>query len=155
MEEFERHIAGGPIYFKGRGDTYNTRTPNQFQWDRLAEQPVRDMRDHWRGLIALRLGEAGSVFRVANPSADHIQWFTPEDAASLGYVVGDSVAVAVNIGLESSNVALTLSSGQWTLVSNGIRVDHENGVSGPHPLLDAGNHEISVPARRMLIWVRK
>ena len=155
MEEFERHIAGGPIYFKGRGDTYNTRTPNQFQWDRLAEQSVSDMRDHWRGLIGLRLSEAGSVFRVAHPAANHIHWFTPQNTATLGYVVGGSVAVAANVGHEASEFTLTLPPGEWTLVSNGVRVDHENGVSGEYPLLDGGDHEIAVPARRMLIWVRK
>ncbi|MFT4605174.1 MAG: hypothetical protein ACI9W4_001913, partial [Rhodothermales bacterium] len=35
------------------------------------------------------------------------------------------------------------------------RVDHQNGVSGDSPTLDGGDHEITLPARRMLIWVRK
>ncbi|NNE70920.1 MAG: pullulanase [Rhodothermales bacterium] len=155
MEEFERHIAGGTIYFKGRGDTYNVRAPNRFEWERLDEPAIRDMRDHWRGLIALRLGDAGQVFRIADPAGDHIQWVTPEDPALLGYVLGGQVAVAVNVGAEDGTVSMRLPEGSWTLVSNGISVDHVNGVSGAYPMLEGGGQDVTVPARTMFIWVKR
>lgn len=155
IEEFERHIAGGTIYFKGRGDTYNTRAPNRFDWDRLAEQEVRDMRDHWRGLIALRLSEVGSVFRVSNPPEGHVEFFAPDNSAALGYVVGSRVAVAVNVGPDEQEVAFNLGDGSWTLVSNGVTVDHVNGVSGAQPRLQGGEQSVTVPARSLLIWVRE
>ena len=35
-EEYQVEVAGGPIHFKGRDDTYNVRAPNRFLWDSLA-----------------------------------------------------------------------------------------------------------------------
>ncbi|MFT5515734.1 MAG: pullulanase [Rhodothermales bacterium] len=154
MEEFERHVAGGPIWFKGRGDTYNLRAPNRFDWERLSEMPVSDMRDFWRGLIALRLSDAGSVMRVANPPTNHVQWFPPSSPDLLGYVIGKRVAVAMNVGPDEDSVSLTLPEGVWTLVSNGTRVDHVNGVSGAAPRLTGGPQLVEVPARSILIWTK-
>ena len=154
MEEFERHVAGGTIWFKGRGDTYNLRAPNRFDWERLAEPSNSGMRDHWRELIALRLSDDGQVFRVADPPADHVQWFTPEDPALLGYVVGERVAVAVNVGTTEGEIPLSLPAGSWTLVSDGVAVDR-GGLDGAQAALSGGDHTAQVPARSMLIWVRR
>ena len=50
LEEHEVEVAGGPIQFKGRDDTYNVRAPNRFLWDDLAEGSDQvAMRDWWRG----------------------------------------------------------------------------------------------------------
>ena len=51
LEEREVEVAGGPVRFKGRDDTYNLRAPNRFLWDALAPGSAQAaMRDYWRGL---------------------------------------------------------------------------------------------------------
>ena len=91
LEEHETEVAGGPIQFKGRDDTYNVRAPNRFVWESLA--PGSDqvaMRDWWRGLLDLRMSEYGSVFRVARVPDGHYRWITPDEETLLGYVVGET-----------------------------------------------------------------
>ena len=154
LEEFERDVAGLPIHFKGRDDTYNLRAPNRFRWDDLS--PDSDhvaMRDYWRGLIALRLSEYGEVFRVARIPEGHYRWITPEHPNLLGYVGGGRVLVLANSGGEEGVFRFELPEGRWRQVGDGERVDHVNGVAGEHALLDGGEQEIVVPAGALLIWV--
>ncbi|MCL7937267.1 MAG: alpha-amylase family glycosyl hydrolase [marine benthic group bacterium] len=153
-DEFEVEVAGGPIQFKGRDDTYNLRAPNRFLWESLA--PGSDqvlMRDWWRGLISLRLSEHGSVFRVEEVPAGHYRWITPEEARLLGYVVGERVLVLANSGSEPGEFEVELSEGEWRQVSDGERVDVE-GSGAPGSSLAGGTHRISVPGGMFLIWVR-
>jgi len=154
MEAFEKTVAGGPIWFKGRGDTYNLRHPNTFLWDSLAKPEVGAMRDFWKGLIALRASEYGRVFRTASPPEHHFAWFTPDDRSLLGYVVGGSVAVVVNVGQDSGDVEIELPEGSWRLVSNGERIDHRQGVEGNNPSLSGGSHSLRVSPQTQLIWVK-
>jgi pullulanase/glycogen debranching enzyme len=154
-EEFTRDIAGGPIHFKGRDDTYNLRAPNRFLWDSL--QPGSDhqsMRDYWRGLVALRSSEYGSVFRVQEVPEGHYRWITPEDGHLLGYVVGERVLVLANSGSNPGHVQLELSEGAWRQVGSRERVDVRAGVEGDHALLGGGSHGITLPGGSFLIWVR-
>ncbi|MBO6576146.1 MAG: hypothetical protein JJ896_09140 [Rhodothermales bacterium] len=154
LDEFMREVAGGPIYFKSRHDTYNLRSPNWFDWERLAQPNISEMRDYWRGLIHFRLSEAGAVFRTAEPPADHIQWFVPENPALLGYVVGGSVAVAVNVSPEAASMEITLPDGEWSLIGNGRQIDPQRGVSGTQPTLGGGAHTVDLEPQTMLIWLR-
>ncbi|MDH3455758.1 MAG: alpha-amylase family glycosyl hydrolase [Gemmatimonadota bacterium] len=155
LEEFVRETASGPIHFKGRDDTYNLRAPNQFVWNNLA--PGSDhaaMRDYWRGLIALRLSEYGSVFRVAHVPAEQHRWITPDNGHLLGYVVGERVLVLANSGTAQGSFRFELSNGDWRQVGDRERVDHVVGVGGEFAVLSGGVHEIPVPAGSFLIWVR-
>ncbi len=154
LDEFERDVAGLPIHFKGRDDTYNLRAPNRFLWDALA--PGSDhaaMRDYWRGLIALRLSEYGQVFRVADVPEEHYRWITPETRTLLGYLVGGRVLVLANSGSEEGVFRFTLPDGRWRQVGDRERVDHIGGVEGDLAHLEGGEQEIAVPGRRFLIWV--
>lgn len=152
--EFEVEVAGGPIQFKGRDDTYNLRAPNRFLWDRLApgSDPLQ-MRDWWRGLIALRLSEHGSVFRIAEVPDGHYRWITPEDGRLLGYVAGERVLVLANSGSEPGDFEFEIPAGAWHQVSDGSRIDLE-GVDGGVGLLSGGAHRITAPGGSFLIWVR-
>jgi pullulanase/glycogen debranching enzyme len=153
--EFTRHIAGGPIYFKGRDDTYNLRAPNRFLWDSL--QPGSDhlaMRDWWRGLIALRMSEAGSVFRMAEVPHGHYRWVTPPDDRLLGYVVGERVLVLANAGDGEGRFTLSLPEGEWRQVSDRSSVDL-SGVGGTYARLRGGRHELRVPPGGFYVWVRR
>ena len=120
-ERTEMDIA--PIYIKGRGDTYNLRAANHFDWSTVgADGPVdyAAMHDWWRGLIALRLSKTGEVFRIGDAVPEGwVRALEAEGAGALGYVVGDRVMVLINVG--DSDALFTPPSGVWRAVA----------VSGP------------------------
>jgi pullulanase/glycogen debranching enzyme len=153
-EELEREVAGGPIRFKGREDTYNLRAPNRFVWDGLSPgSDQASMRDYWRGLLALRMSEHGKVFRVADVPEGHYRWLTPPEESLLGYVVGERVLVLANCGTADGVFELDLPDGSWRQVGSQDRVDHVHGVEGDFATLK-GEVQIPVPAGSFLIWVR-
>ena len=113
-----KETALSPVYLNGRGDTYNLRAANQYDWGALgnAAAPVDavSMRDWWTALIGLRLGDAGAALRVADVPPDHVTFLTPDDARALGYRVGGRVLVLVNAG--DADVAfgrISLPGGTW------------------------------------------
>ena len=165
-EEFEVEVAGGSVVFKGRDDTYNLRAPNRFLWESLAPGSDQEaMRDWWRGLIALRMSEAGHVFRLAEVPEGHYRWITPEEGRLLGYVVGERVLVLTNSGDEEGTFEFELPPGEWRRVSDGERIDVGafRGGGAPagaasktgHAVLRGGVHEVRVAPGAFLIWVRK
>jgi pullulanase/glycogen debranching enzyme len=154
-EEVEAEVAGEPIRFKGRDDTYNLRAPNRFLWDSLA--PGSDqlaMRDYWRGLLALRMSEYGEVFRIAEVPDGHYRWITPEEPTLLGYVVGDRVLVLANSGLADGSFEFDLPDGAWRQVGGAEQVDLD-AVDGESSRLNGGAQDVSVPAGSFLIWVKE
>ena len=153
LEEFAVEAAGGPIWFKGRDDTYNLRAPNRFLWDRLvpgSDQAI--MRDYWRGLVALRRSAYGEVFRVAEVPEGHYRWITPEEETLLGYVVGERVLVLANSGTHEGVFRFNLRAGVWRQVVGRDRVDLD-GIDGEYAQLGGGKHEVRVPAGSFLVWV--
>lgn len=154
--------ATGPIYMKGRHDTYNVRTPNEFVWNdvgrtlRDGPDDVRAMHAWWRGLIRFRMSEAGRVFRVPAVTPGHVRFFAPPDRALLGYTVGGRVLVVANVGAGPGAVPdVTLPEGRWRLIADGERIDHIRGVPGPDRLLSGGSGlTIAAPAKSVRIWVR-
>jgi pullulanase len=164
IKEEVKQTATGPIYFKGRHDTYNVRTPNEFVWSDLGRTPRNGAKDDfsamnawWRGLIAFRNSEIGKVFRIATPPRpDYFRWFTPTNQALLGYVVDDKVLVLSNVGrVAASFEGLTLPAGNWRKIADGTSIDHVRGVRGPDARL-SGRQVISIaaPATSLQIWVR-
>ena len=154
-EEFEVEVAGGPVAFKGRDDTYNLRAPNRFLWDSLEPgSDAAEIRDYWRGLIALRMSDHGRVFRVARVPEGHYQWFTPGDRHLLGYLVGGEVLVVTNNGAWDRKITVDLPEGSWRRVANQDVVDL-SGVPGPDARLSGGEQELGVPAGSFLVWVRE
>ena len=153
LEEFSVDVAGAPIWFKGRDDTYNLRAPNRFQWDSLA--PGSDqaaMREYWRGLLALRASDYGGVFHVTEMPEGHYRWITPGERTLLGYVVGGRVLVLANSGQQEGVFRFDLPGGGWRQVGGRERVDLD-GVDGAYARLDAGAQVVRVPAGTLLIWV--
>lgn len=151
-EEFEVQVAGGPIQFKGRDDTYNLRAPNRFLWNTLATgSDHAAMRDYWRGLLALRRSEHGSVFRVAEVPEGHYRWITPSEPTLLGYVVGERVLVLANSGAREGLFRFGLPEGVWRQVGDRERVDLK-GVEGKYARLRGGPQEVRVPPGAFLIW---
>jgi pullulanase/glycogen debranching enzyme len=153
-EEFAVEVAGGPIHFKGRDDTYNLRAPNRFVWESLA--PGSDqaaMRDWWRGLLALRMSEHGQVFRIAEVPEGHYRWITPPEETLLGFVVGERVLVLANSGAQDGSFQFELPEGEWRQVADRERVDLD-GVDGEYGLLPTGPHDVRVPGGAFLVWVR-
>lgn len=154
-EEFEYQVAGGPIMFKGRDDTYNLRAPNRYLWETLAEgSDHASMRDWWRGLVKLRLSEEGSVFRVAEVPAGHYRFFTPESGHLLGYLVGERVLVLANNGDAPGTFEIDLPAGNWRLVSNETEVNLD-GVDHGYGNLPGGPHGLTIPGGGFFVWVRR
>lgn len=170
IEEFVLQTASGPIYMKGRHDTYNVRTPNHFIWDDLGTTRRNNTRDvdamvhWWEGLIKFRMSSAGAVFRVpAIPSPDHYRWITPANTNMLGYVVGGSVFVATNSGTTAGVFEdVVLPPGQWKLVADGSdttsRIDIDRGLRARDGTLVSGpgdTFDIPVSAAGFRMWVRQ
>jgi pullulanase len=163
-EEVIRRTATGPIYFKGRQDTYNVRTPNEYVWSDLgktirsgAPNDYSAMNAWWRGLIAFRNSDIGKVFRIATPPrADYFTWFTPANQSLLGYVVDKKVLVLTNVsGTASSFEGITLPPGTWRKIADGTRIDHVRGVRGPDARLVGGTSvTVAAPATSLQIWVK-
>jgi pullulanase/glycogen debranching enzyme len=154
LDEFEVEAAGGPIWFKGRDDTYNLRAPNRFLWEQLVPgSDQQTMRDYWRGLLALRGSEYGRVFRVTEVPEGHYRWITQSEPTLLGYVVGGRVLVLANSGSHEGVFRFDLPDGAWRQVGSWDRVD-PNGVEGAYARLGGGAQEVRVPAGSFLIWVR-
>ena len=154
-EEHAVETASGPIHFKGRDDTYNVRAPNRFLWESLA--PGSDhlaMRDFWRGLLALRMSDHGSVFRIAKVPDGHYRWITPDEETLLGYVVGERVLVLANSGENDGMFSFDLSDGEWLQVVGTESADIE-GVPSEYAVLPGGTHDLRVPGGSFLVWVRR
>ncbi len=154
LEEFEVEAAGGPIQFKGRDDTFNVRVPNRFLWDSLAPgSDAAAMRDFWRGLLALRMSDYGSVFRVADVPEGHYRWITPDEETLLGYVVGERVLVLANSGVNDGLFRFDLPDGEWLQVAGTGSVDLA-GVSSEYAVIPGGTHDLRVQGGSFLVWVR-
>ena len=158
-ERTEMDLA--PIYIKGRGDTYNLRSANHFLWETVGQRDgpvdIAAMHDWWRGLVALRLSDAGEVFRVGEAVPEGWVREVPGDTRqSLGYLVGDRVLVLVNAGDTPARFAPDLPGADWRLVAD---ADAERGaVDGSQfgqGVLAAQSTRAPVPARGVRIWVRQ
>jgi pullulanase len=163
-QEIIRRTATGPIYFKGRQDTYNVRTPNEYVWSDLgttirsgAKNDYSAMNAWWRGLIAFRNSDLGKVFRIATPPReDYFTWLTPSNQSLLGYVVDEKVLVLANVGATAASFeGVTLPAGKWRKIADGNRIDHVRGVRGPDARLSGGAVvTLSAPATSVQIWVK-
>ncbi|WP_456425817.1 alpha-amylase family glycosyl hydrolase [Rhodocaloribacter sp.] len=162
IEEFEKATASGPIYFKGRDDTYNLRRPNEFVWENVGRSDgpndYANMRAYWKGLIAFRMSDYGKVFRTAEPVPEgYYRWILPENDRLLGYLVDEQVLVLVNTDTGTQTFEdVALPAGTWRLIADGDRVDHEAGVEGPDASLtgDAAV-TLTLPPTSLKIWVRE
>jgi glycosidase len=164
-QEVIRRTATGPIYFKGRQDTYNVRTPNEYVWSDLgttiasgAKNDYSAMNAWWRGLIAFRNSEAGKVFRIsAPPPGSYFNWLTPANQSLLGYVVDGKVLVLSNVGATAGQFdGVTLPAGRWRKIADGTRIDHVRGVRGADARLVGGRAvTLPAPATSLQIWVRE
>lgn len=158
---FARQVAGGPIWFKGREDTYNLRAPNRFAWDQVGAtavdgpNDVEAMHAWWKGLIRLRLSEAGAPLRVGSrPAEDHVRFFLPENPQGLAYLVGGRFLVAVNVGEEPIAVdGLDLGNLTFRMVADGRHVDHRGGFDDPDATLESVRDTVTIPGRTLRIWV--
>lgn len=158
---FVRDVAGGPIWFKGREDTYNVRSPNHFDWEKVGATPVDGPNDiaamhaWWRGLIQLRRSSAGAVLRVGTrPAEDYVRFILPQNPSALAYVIGGRLIVAVNASGEPVEfTGLDLPPGDWKLVADGRRVDPKGAFDDPDARLGADRTALTVPPRLLRIWV--
>ncbi len=154
----------GPIYIHGKRDTYNLRKPNLFQWEELglnredgAACNYGRMADYWKGLIALRNSSYGKVFRIDEgiPN-DYIQWIEPENSMTLGYVVGGTIAVAVNTADSPAVISpFPLPAGSWELVANDEQAGVHTIPGMPESFLSGGAVTLTLPPHAVRIWLRR
>lgn len=170
LEERIIRTASGPVYFHGKRDTYNQRAANRFEWHTVGAKPgevegpggrrpndYAGMLAYWKGLIALRASDAGSVFRIGTAvPADHYRFLTPPNPALLGYVVGERVFVLLNTSASPQAFAqVALPAGTWRLVADDRTVDL-GGLRGPDARLSGDRRlTLRVPAQSARIWVRE
>ena len=152
--------ALGPVYINGRGDTYNLRTPNQYDWEQVGRTDGPDdiaaMLDWWRGLIALRLSPAGAVFRTAVPDTT-VQFFRPADEHALGYLVGAEAgpAVLVLLNAGADTVAFDgLPGGRWRAVARASAAASEIDPAGLGAAETLGARRTLAPGG-VAVWVRE
>ncbi|HEX8387356.1 MAG TPA: alpha-amylase family glycosyl hydrolase, partial [Rubricoccaceae bacterium] len=158
--------AMSPVYINGRGDTYNLRTPNQYDWEQVGRtdgpDDVAAMLDWWRGLIALRMSPAGEVFRTATADTT-VLFFRPADEHGLGYLVGGRVLVLLNAG-DAEVTFLTepsLPAGRWKQVAEATAETSRFDLDGTGPRLRGSDGdsralvEMEVPPGGVQIWVRE
>ncbi|HYE95540.1 MAG TPA: alpha-amylase family glycosyl hydrolase [Rubricoccaceae bacterium] len=156
--EWVRETALGPIYIKGRGDTYNLRAANRYDWegDSLFYDPAvrRRMFAWWRGLIRFRRSEAGEVFRRGEPVPEgYYRFFEPADPRTLGYLVDGRVLVLLNAGTEPVTFeGVDLPAGRWRVVADGEQVDADGTRGLGRALAGGRTHALAVAPKSALIW---
>ena len=155
--------TGATIYLKGRGDTYNLRTANHFDWETVGntDGPVDHaaMEAWWRELIALRLSDAGAVFRTAAPdAAQTVEAVRPEAPAALAYAVGGRVLVAVNSGAADAELDLAPLLGppgaRWSLVAESSATTAFADADGLGGSIESGAGPLRLGPASVRIWVR-
>ncbi|MEM7660538.1 MAG: pullulanase, partial [Bacteroidota bacterium] len=156
---------GTRVFFKGRGDTYNVRTPNQFLWETVGQKSKKGSPDYagmqafWRGLNHFRLSEYGKVFRQAERvSPDHYRWLDTVNPYQLGYLVDEKVLVLLNVGSEFHDWdEVYLPPGSWKLVGNLSGVDHQNGIKDKQygTLTGGQSHRFRLDGPSFMMWVRE
>jgi len=164
LVELVKHTSSGPIYIHGKRDSYNLRRANLFLWDNLgrnledgARCDFQNMKEYWKGLIALRRSDYGKVFRLADvPQEGYITWVTPANPMQLGYIVGGRVAVLVNTDDEGCTFHdVPFPDGDWELVAAGDRAGLALLEDHPQARLRGGRHTISMKERDIIIWLRR
>ena len=163
LEEITKTTSSGDLAYHGKNDTYNLRRANQFVWENKgleksdgASNNYGNVYAYWRGLIALRNSETGSVLRVGDAQAeDYYKWVLPDNSQQLGYVIAERILVLMNTGEEEATFVLPqLPGGDWLLVANGNEVNHESGVRASYESIGSGQ-AVSIPARTAPIWIRR
>lgn len=153
--------ALSPIYVNGRGDTYNLRVPNQYDWETVgrADGPVNhaSMEAWWQGLIALRRSARGAVLRVgAEPVPDgYVRFVTPADERALGWMIADRILVMVNAGDAAVDMAADLPDGTWRLYAESDRAGGRTENLGiGADLVGVPRLEVTMPPQSVRIWGR-
>ncbi|MEM7789455.1 MAG: alpha-amylase family glycosyl hydrolase, partial [Bacteroidota bacterium] len=159
-EQVLTDMAVAPIYIKGRGDTYNLRTANHFLWETVGQSdgPIDfdAHEDWWAGLIALRLSEAGEVFRLGDEVPEgHVREVPSDTEAALGYVVGDRVLTLVNAGDTEAAFRLGDLGGRWRLVATSGEAYGRIDPDGLASTVDLdGDVTEQIGPKGVSIWVR-
>jgi pullulanase len=170
LKEVVKEFQGGPIYIHGKRDTYNLATANEFIWENKGKNAgddngnckcnYKNMYEYWRGLIGLRTGPYGKVFRIKNkPPNDYYRWIEPENKFLLGYIVDNSVFVLINTGRSEGsfeNIAVS-DDITWKLVANNDFVNLSNGISESEysRLMGGQSYKITLQPASLRIWIRE
>ncbi|MEL6614083.1 MAG: alpha-amylase family glycosyl hydrolase [Bacteroidota bacterium] len=156
-----------PIYIKGRGDTYNLRTANQYLWDTVGDASgavdVAQMEAWWSGLIKLRLSDAGAPLRIGTEVPEgYVEFFAPEaQPQTLAWLVNDRMLVAVNTGPETVRLQLDyrVPEGNWRQVAAsseaGSEVALDGAVQGAVSIAGGVLAATRLEPRSVQIWVRE
>ncbi len=124
-------------YLQGRHDTYNLRHPNLFLWDQKGQKPTStnqndyaNMYAFWRGLVKLRLGSYGQIFRKASVVHDsYYRWFTPINHDLLGYLVDQKMLVLLHIGANPTFFdKISIPAGKWRCIATIDKIDQDESV---------------------------
>jgi hypothetical protein len=118
------------------------------------------MYEYWRGLIALRKSEIGSVFRIGEkPSKNYYKWIEPDNPKLLGYIVRDKFFVLINTDTVRgvfNNITLPDSS-TWRLIGNIREIRFNQGIDSDKDSVLAGgqNYDLELSAESLKIWINR
>lgn len=172
IEDQPRETDFGTIYFKGRDDTYNMRTPNQFVWETVgtsasesSSNDYQKMFNWWQGLIKLRLSTLGQPLRrAAKAGADYFRWYQPENPHLLAYSIDDSILVAVNVGETAGTFdELKYPGEQWRLLADNGQINLSEGLSPEQGSAQGGaqanankkGDKLLLPPLSIRIWIHQ
>jgi len=170
LEELKMKFEDGFLAFHGKRDTYNLAKANEFLWENKGKSLGDDngnikcnynnMYEYWKGLIQLRLGSAGKVFRISSkPKNDYYQWIEPKNSHLLGYIADNTIFVLMNTDTVSGTFEnVDLPSGQsWRLVGTIDRIDVSTGIrDNKYSEIQGGQKlNITLDKESVLIWVKR
>lgn len=115
------------------------------------------MQRFWTALAALRMSDAGRVFRVGEAVPEgYYRFIAPSNAALLGYVTGERVFTLLNVGPRPDRFrGVRLPEGRWRLVVDDARADL-GGLDGADAALVGGRtYTLPVGAQGVRIWMRE
>lgn len=176
LEEIEKEIPSGKIYFHGKRDTYNMRNANQFIWDNVGLVQInkkigdrskaipytnadyKGMQAYWKGLIELRkrylLTLPAFQENTGISPASAFKFFEPKYESILGYTIHDKVLILLNTGKNSLEIEINLAPGKWKLVGNNNAIAIDAGFAQYHQSMNGGNKKILLEPTSIQIWVK-
>jgi pullulanase/glycogen debranching enzyme len=147
---------------RGHVNTYDKGDDiNAIRWtDRERPLAAKTMA-YYRGLIHLRMSDAGRAFRLSErPENNYYRWLLPDNPKALAYVVnmehthpGHSFIILLNADSREVTFDFTFPRGRnWIQIGNGEKIVL-SGIPDTRPIHGGEQHAIRVPAIHSAIFM--
>ncbi len=177
LQEIEKAIPSGKLYFHGKRDTYNLRFANQFIWENIGKTfdkkhspstnipyenaDYLNMVNYWKGLIELRKRYLFPLpaYQVENTQEyllpkNAIQFFEPKDEHILAYIIQGKVMVVLNTGKRMEELQFEMPKGKWSLVGNANEIALDTKFAQYHESIMGGERKILIEPYSISIYIK-